>query len=77
VRPEDVALYSDFLRGVCAEDLRLRFFARIAELSAAEADKLSHLDYGHEMAFIAIAAVHICFRRICTAVNRVVVEDGQ
>jgi hypothetical protein len=52
------------VRGVCAEDLRLRFFARIAELSAAEADKLSHLDYGHEMAFIAIAAVHICFGRI-------------
>jgi RimJ/RimL family protein N-acetyltransferase len=54
VRPEDVALYSDFLRDVSAEDLRLRFFARIAELSAEEADTLSHLDYGHEMAFIAI-----------------------
>jgi acetyltransferase len=54
VRPEDVALYSNFLRDVSAEDLRLRFFARIAELSAAEADKLSHLDFSHEMAFIAL-----------------------
>jgi len=54
VRPEDLALYPDFLRDVSAEDLRLRFFARIAELSAAESDKLSHLDYHHEMAFIAI-----------------------
>ena len=54
VRPDDVALYSHFLRDVSAEDLRLRFFARIAELSAAEADKLSHLDYSHEMAFIAL-----------------------
>jgi acetyltransferase len=54
VRPEDVALYPDFLRDVSVEDLRLRFFARIAELSAAEADKLSHLDYSHEMAFIAL-----------------------
>ena len=53
-RPEDKTLYSDFLRDVNAEDLRLRFFARIAELSAAEADKLSHLDYSHEMAFIAL-----------------------
>src|SRR5215468_2030693 len=53
-RPEDTALYPDFLRDVSAEDLRLRFFARIAELSAAESDKLSHLDYHHEMAFIAI-----------------------
>src|SRR6516165_4582655 len=54
VRPEDMALYPDFLHNVSAEDLRLRFFARIAELSAAEADKLSHLDYSHEMAFIAL-----------------------
>src|SRR5713226_8820471 len=53
-RPEDVALYPDFLSDVGAEDLRLRFFARIAELSAAESDKLSHLDYSHEMAFIAL-----------------------
>ncbi len=54
VRPEDMALYPDFLRDVSAEDLRLRFFARIAELSAAEIDKLTHLDYMHEIAFIAL-----------------------
>ena len=54
VRPEDMALYPDFFHNVSAEDLRLRFFARIAELSAAEVDKLSHLDYSHEMAFIAL-----------------------
>jgi acetyltransferase len=54
VRSEDMALYSDFLRNVSAEDLRLRFFARIGELSAAELKKLSHLDYRHEMAFIAL-----------------------
>ena len=54
VRPEDVALYPEFLADVSAEDLRLRFFARIAELSAAETDKLAHLDYRHEMAFIAL-----------------------
>jgi acetyltransferase len=53
-QPEDKALYSDFLRDVSAEDLRLRFFARVGELSAAEGDRLSHLDYGHEMAFIAL-----------------------
>jgi acetyltransferase len=54
VWPQDVALYADFLLDVSAEDLRLRFFARIVELSAAEAHKLSHLDYSHEMAFIAL-----------------------
>jgi acetyltransferase len=54
VRPGDMALYRDFLGDVSAEDLRLRFFARIAELSAAEIDKLTHLDYLHEMAFVAL-----------------------
>jgi acetyltransferase len=54
LRPEDMRLYSDFLRDVSAEDLRLRFFAHIAELTAAEREKLSHLDYRHETAFIAL-----------------------
>ena len=54
LRPEDMVLYPDFLRDVSPEDLRLRFFAHIAELSAEERDKLSHLDYRHEMAFIAL-----------------------
>jgi acetyltransferase len=54
MRSEDMALYPDFLGDVSAEDLRLRFFARVAELSAAELDKLTHLDYRHEMAFIAL-----------------------
>ena len=54
MRPEDMPLYSDFLGNVSAEDLRLRFFARIAEFSAAEIAKLTHLDYRHEMAFIAL-----------------------
>jgi acetyltransferase len=53
-KPEDKALYLDFLRDVSAEDLRLRFFAHIRELSAAEADKLGHLDYSHEMVFVAV-----------------------
>src|SRR4029077_2027119 len=53
-KPEDKALYLDFLRDVSAEDLRLRFFAHIRELTAAEADKLGHLDYSHEMVFVAL-----------------------
>jgi acetyltransferase len=53
-QPEDVPLYRDFLADVSPEDLRLRFFARIDELSAEEANKLSHLDYKHETAFIAL-----------------------
>jgi len=57
IRPfqaQDRVLYADFLRDVSPGDLRLRFFARIAELTAAEEDKLTHLDYRHETAFIAL-----------------------
>ena len=54
VRPEDTALYPHFLADVSAEDLRLWFFARIAELSADEINWLSHLYYQHEMAFAAL-----------------------
>ena len=53
-RPEDAARYSDFVRDVSAEDLRLRFFGRTAELIAEELKKLAHLDYRHEMAFVAL-----------------------
>ena len=53
-RPEDKAVYQDFLHDVKPEDLRLRFFAHIGELSAEEAEKLAHLDYRHEMVFVAI-----------------------
>jgi acetyltransferase len=52
-RPQDAGLYPDFLSDVSAEDLRLRFFARIAELSNAESNRLAHLDCSHEMAFVA------------------------
>ncbi len=54
LRPEDLALYPDFLADVSVEDRRLRFFGRIAELTAEEQRKLAHLDYAREMAFIAL-----------------------
>jgi acetyltransferase len=54
VQPEDMALYPDFLAEVSAEDLRLRFFAHVARFSAEERKRLSHLDYQHEMAFVAL-----------------------
>jgi len=54
VRPEDGALYPAFLRDVSADDLRLRFFARVDELTAEEQRKLARLDYRREMALIAL-----------------------
>ncbi len=53
--PEDAALYPDFLAEVTGEDLRLRFFAPMREVSPELIDKLIHYDSAHAMAFIAIA----------------------
>jgi len=52
--PEDAALYPDFLSEVTSEDLRLRFFAPIKELSAKMIGQLTHLDYERAIAFIAL-----------------------
>ena len=45
LRPEDAALYPDFVAHVTPEDSRLRFFAAIRELSEERIDELTHLDY--------------------------------
>lgn len=53
-RREDAALYPEFVADVDAEDLRLRFHARVAELSGEERDRLFALDPRREMAFVAL-----------------------
>ena len=58
IRPlkvEDAGLYPDFLAEVTPDDLRLRFFAPMREVSHDLIDKLIHYDPEHAMAFIAIA----------------------
>ena len=54
LRVADAALYPDFLNEVTPEDLRLRFFATMREVSHALIEKLIHYDPAHAMAFIAI-----------------------
>jgi acetyltransferase len=54
LRPEDAALYPDFIAHVTLHDSRLRFFAAIRELSEERIAELTQLDYSRAMAFIAI-----------------------
>lgn len=54
LRPDDGALYPDFLSDVTPEDLRLRFFARTAGLSDALISRLTRFDPATAMAFIAL-----------------------
>jgi acetyltransferase len=51
LKPEDASLYADLLDDVSAEDLRLRFFANVDEVSAQELHKFAHLDGAHDIAF--------------------------
>jgi GNAT superfamily N-acetyltransferase len=55
LKPDDAALYPDFLAEVSADDLRLRFFVPLREVSLRLIDKLVHYDPEHAMAFIAIS----------------------
>jgi acetyltransferase len=54
LRPEDAALYPDFLAAVAPEDMRLRFFGTMKTLSPDIFDRLTHLDYEKAMAFVAL-----------------------
>ncbi len=54
IRPEDEALYPEFLQQVSKEDLRLRFFAPMREFSHGFIARLTQIDYARAMAFVAI-----------------------
>src|SRR5436305_13308291 len=53
LRPEDSALYPEFVAHIAPEDTRLRFFSAVKELSEERNHELTHLDYERAMAFIA------------------------
>lgn len=54
VRPEDESLYLAFFEKMTAEDMRLRFFARVRELGHSFILRLTQIDYARAMAFIAL-----------------------
>jgi len=54
LRPEDARYYPEFAAHVTLQDMRLRFFTAISELSQDRISELTHLDYDRAMAFIAI-----------------------
>src|SRR3954466_2854452 len=53
LKPEDAALYPEFVAHIAPEDSRLRFFLTVKELSEQRIHELTHLDYERAMAFIA------------------------
>jgi len=55
IRPEDFDQHRRFLARIDPEDLRMRFFAAVRELSERDLAHLTQIDYAREMAFIAAA----------------------
>ena len=54
IRPEDEPLVHDLVAHMSAEDLRLRFFTPIRNLSHRFAARLTQIDYDREMALVAL-----------------------
>lgn len=54
LKPEDAALYPDFVANLTADDIRLRFFAPLRELDPRFVDRLVHVDLDRAIAFAAL-----------------------
>lgn len=54
IRPADAAEHNAFFHRLSPEDIRLRFFAAVRELTSVQLDKFTRLDYDRDMAFIAV-----------------------
>ncbi len=56
IRPEDEPLLNDMVKHSTPEDIRLRFFTPLKQLSHEAAARMSQIDYDREMALVAEAA---------------------
>lgn len=54
IRPDDAPAHDAFFHRLSPDDVRLRFFASVRELTPAQLAKFTRLDYDREMALVAI-----------------------
>jgi acetyltransferase len=54
IKPQDEGMLSEFARQLTREDIRLRFFGPIRELTHEMAARLTQIDYDREMAFLLL-----------------------
>jgi acetyltransferase len=55
IRPDDEGLIQGLMRRLTPEDIRLRFFGPLRELSHEMAARLTQIDYDREMAFLLLS----------------------
>ena len=56
IRPDDETLYGPFLAALTPNDVRMRLFAPVKELSHRLIEYFTHVDYVRAMAFVALDA---------------------
>ncbi len=54
IRPDDERFYQRFMEKMTPDDVRLRLFAPVREFSHSFLARMTQIDYGREMAFIAL-----------------------
>ncbi len=54
IRPDDERFYAHFMELVTPDDIRLRLFSLVREFSHQFLARMTQIDYGREMAFIAL-----------------------
>lgn len=54
IRPADAAEHNAFFHRLSPDDIRFRFFAPMSELTPAQREQFTRLDYGRDMALIAV-----------------------
>lgn len=54
IRPDDEALYPRFLARVSAQDMKRRFFSTLTDMRHEDIARLTQIDYGRAMGFVAI-----------------------
>jgi acetyltransferase len=77
IRPEDEPLVLDMLRQSAMEDIRLRFFAPMKEISHAFIARLTQIDYDREMALVATDPPDTGAERIHGVARIVADPDGE
>ena len=54
IQPDDDAQHLEFLGEVSPADMRMRLFYNRRGISTEDLQRLTHIDYDHEMAFVAV-----------------------
>jgi acetyltransferase len=54
IRPQDAAAHDAFFHRLSPQDIRMRFFAAVRELTPSMLARFTRLDYERDMAFIAV-----------------------